>query len=159
MLLEFPSRLRVNGLGVFLGCKHAVLAMRQQRQLDHPARRFCLRGRGGSVAYTASKAACASDRRRAALCRGLRSLQLRASGYIDTDDRAVNSRYRQHDGPPVPRAFTRWAFSEPRKDRRLVLFLLSDESSFSTGAEFVADGKLGLGGRATQSRTGAQRPV
>ena len=49
-------------------------------------------------------------------------------------------------------------FAEPAEISRLVAYLASDESSYSTGSEFVADGGL-LAGPGYQLGTGARYPL
>jgi NAD(P)-dependent dehydrogenase (short-subunit alcohol dehydrogenase family) len=148
---DFHRVYRVNGLGVFLGCKHAVLAMRGTGggAIVNISSVLGLRGMGGSPAYSASKGAVRLLTKSVALHCASKGYNIRCNsvhpGYIDTPmiaprlartiDNMTGRQYLE-SLHPMGRLGTADEIA------RLVIFLLSDDSSFSTGAEFVADGGL-----------------
>ena len=151
-LEDFRRVYRINGLGVFLGCKHGVLAMKGNPP-DRPgsivniSSVLGLRGMGRAPAYAASKGAVRLLSKNVAIHCGTMGYPIRCNsvhpGWIDTPMIAPrlattidNMTGRQYlEGlHPMGR------LGRPEEIARMILFLISDESSFSTGAEFVADG-------------------
>jgi NAD(P)-dependent dehydrogenase (short-subunit alcohol dehydrogenase family) len=136
----------VNVKGVFLGCKYGIPAM--------------LRAGGGSIintasfvavlgaatpqlAYTASKGAVLSMTRELAAIHARQGIRVNAlcpgplrtellMKYLDTDEK----RNRRLVHIPMGR------FGEAVEMAKAALFLASDESSFTTGATFLADGGI-----------------
>ncbi len=148
---DFRRVYRVNGLGVFLGCQHAVTAMRAGGggSIVNISSVLGLRGTGGAPAYAASKGGVRLLTKNVAVHCAQNGYNIRCNsvhpGYIDTPmiaprlERSVdNLSGRQYLESLHPMG----RLGRPEEIARLVLFLLSDESSFSTGAEFVADGGL-----------------
>ena len=150
-LEDFHRVYRVNGLGVFLGCKHAVRAMSGTGggSIVNISSVLGLRGMAGAPAYSASKGSVRLLTKSVALHCAERGYNIRCNsvhpGYIDTPmiaprlartvDNMTGRQYLE-SLHPIGR------LGHPEEIAQLVLFLLSDESSFSTGAEFVADGGL-----------------
>ena len=151
-LEDFRRVYRINGLGVFLGCKHGVLAMKGNPP-DRPgsivniSSVLGLRGMGRAPAYAASKGAVRLLSKNVAIHCGTMGYPIRCNsvhpGWIDTPMIAPrltmtidNMTGRQYlEGlHPMGR------LGRPEGIARMILFLVSNESSFSTGAEFVADG-------------------
>ncbi len=148
---DFHRVYRVNGLGVFLGCKHAVRAMRTGGggSIVNISSVLGLRGTAGAPAYAASKGSVRLLTKNVAVHCARHGYNIRCNsvhpGYIETPmiaprlARSVdNMTGRQHLESLHPMG----RLGQPEEIARLVLFLLSDEASFSTGAEFVADGGL-----------------
>ena len=152
-LASFERVVRVNQIGVFLGMKTCVPALRAAGggSIVNISSIAGLEGVEGSVAYVSSKFAVRGMTKTAALELGRDGIRVNSvhpggvatpmvlSGDfdgIDQDD--------AYDGAPISR------IGEPEELARLVLFLASDESSFSTGSEFVADGGYTAGHRLRQ---------
>jgi len=140
--------LTVNLEGTFLGCKHAVLAMRGHGgTIVNLASILGETADGGLPAYCASKGGVIQLTRSVALHCGTRGYGIRCNavspGYIetpmnaafsgDTPD-AVARRAQMEARHPLGRFGTAGEIAE------LVLFLIGDGSSFATGAVFTADG-------------------
>ena len=150
-LEDFRRVNRVNGLGVFLGCKHAVPAMRRSGggSIVNISSVLGLRARAGAPAYAASKGGVRLLTKSVALHCAQSGSNIRCNsvhpGYIDTPmiaprlaqtiDNMTGRQYLE-SLHPIGR------LGRPEEIAQLIVFLLSDESSFSTGAEFVADGGL-----------------
>jgi NAD(P)-dependent dehydrogenase (short-subunit alcohol dehydrogenase family) len=139
----------INSLGTFLGCKASFAAMRQSGggSMVNISSVLGLRGTSAALAYCASKGAVErhilGERAHGA------NVNVRCNsvhpGYIDTPmiaprlaQTAGNRSGRQilEDLHPLGR------LGRPEEVANMILFLLSDESSFSTGSEFVCDGGL-----------------
>lgn len=151
-LADFQHVYRINGLGVFLGCKHGVLAMKanpadQPGSIVNISSVLGLRGMGRAPAYAASKGAVRLLSKNVAIHCGTMGYPIRCNsvhpGWIETPMIAprlaatidnMNGRQYLESLHPMGR------LGRPEEIARLILFLVSDESSFSTGAEFVADG-------------------
>lgn len=158
-LEDFHKVMSVNCDGVFLGCKHAVIAMRPGGKA----------GRGGSIvnissiagligltfltAYGASKGAVRLMTKDVAVECGRLGLNIRCNsvhpGVIETELAesfiqkncalwGINSREKMIEmfieKHPIGR------LGKPRDIANAVRFLASDASSFMTGAEIVVDG-------------------
>lgn len=141
----------VNALGTFLGCKVAIAAMRQSGggSIVNISSVLGLRGASYAMAYCASKGAVRLLTKHVALHCAQMKYNIRCNsvhpGYIDTpmiaprlDQTVANMSGRQwlEELHPLGRLGTADEVAS------MILFLLSDDSSFSTGAEFVCDGGL-----------------
>ena len=141
----------VNSLGTFLGCKAAVPVMKQAGggSIVNISSVLGLRGASYAMAYCASKGAVRLLTKHVALHCAQMKYNIRCNsvhpGYIDTpmiaprlDQNVGNMTGRQwlEDLHPLGR------LGRPEEVANMILFLLSDESSFSTGSEFVCDGGL-----------------
>ena len=141
----------INAMGTFLGCKHAVPAMRKAGggSIVNISSVLGLRGASQAMAYCASKGAVRTLTKNVALHCALLKLNIRCNsvhpGYIETpmivprlEAPVGNMSGRQwlEELHPMGR------LGQPREVADMILFLLSDESSFSTGSEFVCDGGL-----------------
>lgn len=140
--------LNVNLEGTFLGCKHAVLAMRQSGgAIVNLASILGEVADGGLAAYCASKGGVVQLTRNVALHCGTRGYRIRCNavspGYIDTP---MNAAFAGDDPAAQARRAAMTAlhplgrFGTPGEIAELVVFLLGDDSSFATGAVFTADG-------------------
>jgi 3alpha(or 20beta)-hydroxysteroid dehydrogenase len=143
---EYMRIVNINQVGVFLGMKAVTETMIGQGSgsIVNISSVAGLRGNAGTIAYTASKFAVRGMTKVAAL--ELASFGVRVNsvhpGIIDTpmlnqlrdaaggDEAAVTGRI------PVGR------IAEATEVARLVLYLASDDSAYSTGAEFVVDGGM-----------------
>ena len=135
----------VNLDGVFLGTKHGVAAMKEDRggSIVNISSIDCLVSdpAGAAIAYTASKGGVRLLSKSAALHCARHGYGIRVNtihpGYIDTpmvdvfDAETRDDTIRRH---PLGRLGT------PREIADAALYLQSDESRFVTGAEFVIDG-------------------
>jgi len=140
---EYLDVVMVNQVGCFLGMQAVVPVMKARGggSIVNISSTAGLAGTAGLAAYTASKFAIRGMTKTAALELGHAGIRVNSvhPGGIDTDMVKIpelahldsDATYRRM---PIPR------IGEAIEVARLVLFLASDESSFSTGAEFVIDG-------------------
>ena len=150
-LEQFRRTNDVNSLGTFLGCKSAIVEMKKSGggSIVNISSVLGLRGAAHTVAYCASKGAVRTLTKNVALHCAQYKYNIRCNsvhpGYIDTpmiaprlEASVGNMTGRQYleDLHPLGR------LGQAEEVAHMILFLLSDESSFSTGSEFVCDGGL-----------------
>ena len=148
-LEEFRRVNDINSMGTFLGCKAAFAAMRKTGggSIVNISSVLGLRGASAALAYCASKGAVRSLTKYVALYGA--NVKVRCNsvhpGYIDTpmiaprlDTPVGNLSGRQwlEELHPMGR------LGKAEEVASMIVFLLSDESTFSTGSEFVCDGGL-----------------
>lgn len=142
---DYMRVISVNQVGVFLGMRAVTPAMRAARRgsIVNTSSVSGLRGHEGQIAYSASKWAIRGMTRSAA--RELAPDGVRVNsihpGVIDTPMVAAAG----HDEASRDALRARipvGEFGAPEAIARMALYLASDESAYSTGAEFVVDGGL-----------------
>lgn len=141
----------VNSLGTFLGCKTAIPALKDSGggSIVNISSVLGLRGAAYAMAYCASKGAVRTLTKSVALHCAQMKYNIRCNsvhpGYIDTpmiaprlDETLGNMSGRQalEEMHPLGR------LGRADEVAGMILFLLSDESTFSTGSEFICDGGL-----------------
>ncbi|HLY84855.1 MAG TPA: glucose 1-dehydrogenase [Acidimicrobiales bacterium] len=144
-LEEYMAVINVNQVGCFLGMQAVIPAMKAAGggSIVNTSSTSGFIGTVGLVAYTASKFAVRGMTKVAAMELGHFGIRVNSvhPGPIDTamvhlpefgevDTDAV------FGANPIPRV------GQPEEIAKLMLFLASDDSSFSTGAEFIADGGM-----------------
>jgi NAD(P)-dependent dehydrogenase (short-subunit alcohol dehydrogenase family) len=155
-LAEYRRVNDINSLGTFLGCKSAVPAMKKTIMREGGGGSIVnissvlgLRGSSYAMAYCASKGAVRALTKNVAIHCAQMKYNIRCNsvhpGYIDTPMVAprlsqtvdnMTGRQWLEELHPLGR------LGQPEEVANMILFLLSDESSFSTGSEFVCDGGL-----------------
>ncbi len=143
-LEEYRSVIEVNQVGVFLGMRAVAPAMieRGGGSIVNISSLAGLRGGGGGIAYGASKCAVRGMTKSAAVVLAPHGIRVNSihPGVIETPmlgdtSMAVPGNIEQFaERAPLGRV------GQPEEVARLALFLASDESSYSTGSEFVIDG-------------------
>jgi len=105
-----------------------------------------LQGVQGVISYVATKWAVRGMTKTAALELGRYGIRVNSvhPGAVDTPMIAMPEfeavdRAGLYESLPIPR------MARPEEIARLVLFLASDESSYCTGSEFIADGGISAG--------------
>jgi NAD(P)-dependent dehydrogenase (short-subunit alcohol dehydrogenase family) len=152
---------RTNLDGVFLGCKHAIRAMRPRRtgSIVNISSRSGLVGIPGAAAYASSKAAVRNHTKSVALYGAGQGLAIRCNSVHpaailtpmwepmlgDGPDREARMRAIVAD-TPLGR------FGTAEEVAATVVHLAADESAYITGAELVVDGGLLVGSAATPTR-------
>ena len=141
-LTDLERLFRVNVFGCFLGMKTVapLLAERGGGSIVNSSSVEGLAGMSSLVGYTGTKFAVRGMTKAAAMELGPKGIRVNSvhPGMIDT---GMTRTYAGEDG-------MKWAASrvalkrvgQPDDIAQMYVFLASDESSFSTGAEFVADG-------------------
>jgi 3(or 17)beta-hydroxysteroid dehydrogenase len=133
----------VNADGCFLGCRYAIEAMKPHGgSIVNVSSTAALAGFAGMAAYTASKGAVTALTRNVAVhCRDqgyrIRCNSIHPAG-INTPMTAAIWAGMDVSFETNPRA----TVCEPREISNLILFLVSDESRFITGAELRIDNAL-----------------
>jgi NAD(P)-dependent dehydrogenase (short-subunit alcohol dehydrogenase family) len=136
----------VNLKGVFLGCKHQVPALRRAGggSIVNTASFVALMGAATpQIAYTASKGGVLAMTRELAIIHAREGIRVNAlcpgplrtellMKFLDTDEK----KQRRLVHIPMGR------FGEAKEMADAALWLASDESSFTTGTEFVVDGGI-----------------
>jgi NAD(P)-dependent dehydrogenase (short-subunit alcohol dehydrogenase family) len=147
----FDSVLAVNLRGVWLGLRAAIPAMkaRGRGSIVLTSSVQGLSALAGTTAYTTSKHAVVGMMKGAALELAPHGIRVNTvhPGYIDTP---MMDRIHKDAAPDAPNAVKAaiersvpvGRYAHPEEIARLMLFLASDESSYSTGACFIADGGL-----------------
>lgn len=143
--------IEVNATGVFLGIKYAVMKMKDNGEPCSIINRSSIDGmvaEPGHISYCASKGAVRLITKAAALDCGLKGYNIRVNsvhpGYIPTP---INVQMALRQGGSIEEFYNKMAKLHPigRVGRPidiayLDVYLASDESSWTTGAEFVIDG-------------------
>src|SRR5690625_521363 len=132
----------INQVSVFLGMKSVVQSM-QKRENGSIINISSINGLvGGAVGYTDTKFAVRGMTKAAAM--NLAPIGIRVNsvhpGVIETP------MIQQADSKEAIQEFAKFIpmrrIAQPEEVTNLVLFLASDESSYSTGSEFVVDGGI-----------------
>lgn len=147
---DFRLVTEVNQTGVFLGMKAVVPAMREAGggSIINISSNGGLEGVEGVIGYVGSKWAVRGMTKSAAMELGQYGIRVNSvhPGGVDTamingpEFEGINTPAAYID-QPIPRV------AQPEEIANLVLFLASDESSYSTGSEFTADGGRTAGHR------------
>jgi 3alpha(or 20beta)-hydroxysteroid dehydrogenase len=140
---DYLAVVNVNQVGCFLGMQSAIPALRRAGggSIVNISSTAGLQGVAGMGAYCASKFAIRGMTKVAALELGHAGIRVNSvhPGTIDTP-MVSGPEFEQVDKAayfakqPIPR------IGRSEEVAQLVLYLISDESSFATGAEFVVDG-------------------
>jgi 3alpha(or 20beta)-hydroxysteroid dehydrogenase len=140
--------IEINQVGVFLGMRAVTPAMRDSGggSIVNISSNAGLEGVSGVIGYVASKWAVRGMTKTAALELGQYGIRVNSvhPGGVDTpmleqDDFDVVDQNAVFAAQPIPR------IGQPEEIAKMVLFLASDDSSYSTGAEFLADGGMMAG--------------
>jgi 3alpha(or 20beta)-hydroxysteroid dehydrogenase len=143
---EFRRVMDVNCQGVFLGMRAVSPPMRDARRgsIVNISSLAGLRGGIGAFAYHTSKWAVRGMTKAAAAENGRHNVRVNSihPGLINTDMMqqlpGADDEMRMTRRIPLGRA------AEANEVANLALYLASDESSYSTGSEFVVDGGLSV---------------
>ena len=148
-LADFRRILEVNAVGCWLGMKAVIPAMKEAGggSIVNISSVEGFTGAAGLSAYSASKFAIRGMTK--AVARELGEHKIRVNsvhpGGVLTrmvlDTGGINYT-GDEDGTGFLNAMPLHRFAEPAEISRLVAFLASDDSSYSTGSEFIADGGL-----------------
>jgi NAD(P)-dependent dehydrogenase (short-subunit alcohol dehydrogenase family) len=136
----------INAKGVFLGCKYGVPALRRAGggSIINTASFVATLGAATpQVAYTASKGAVLAMTRELAVIHARENIRVNALSpgplntellmkFLNTEDK----KQRRLVHIPMGR------FGEAKEMAQAALWLASDESSFTTGANFLVDGGI-----------------
>jgi NAD(P)-dependent dehydrogenase (short-subunit alcohol dehydrogenase family) len=147
----FDSVMAVNLRGAWLGLR-AVIPHMKRRGRGSVVVTSSIQGLAalaGTTAYTTSKHGLVGMVKGAALELAPHNIRVNAvhPGYIDTP---MMDRIHREAAPDAPQAVhdvieksvPMERYAKPEEIARLMLFLASDESSYSTGSSFIADGGL-----------------
>lgn len=151
MLEEWRALMAVNLDGTFLGCKHAVRVMKDRGggSIVNMSSVAGIIGSGNLAAYSASKGGVRLLTKSVALHCARRGYNIRCNSvhpsFVETPMlRSMIASAR--DPSKLENNFTQAAplgrLARPDEIARTILFLASDESAFTTGAELVIDGGL-----------------
>ena len=149
-LEDYMWVINVNQVGVFLGMKYAVAAMIEAGaggSIVNISSTNGMSGYGGTVAYTASKFAVRGMTKNAALELGQHGIRVNSihPGGVDTPMTALDTlgdTMTEEDQAASFAMLPLGRAAQPIEIARLALYLASDDSSFSTGSEFIADGGM-----------------
>ncbi len=153
-LEEWRALQAVNLDGTFLGCKHAVRVMKDRGggSIVNMSSVAGIVGAGNLAAYSASKGGVRLLTKSVALHCARKSYNIRCNSvhpsFVDTpllQAMIDSARDPQKMQANVERAAPLGRLALPIEVARTIVFLASDESAFTTGAEFVVDGGLSAG--------------
>lgn len=139
---DWDRVMAINVKGAFLGIKHSFEALKQSQpsSIINVSSTTGVQGVGGLAPYSTSKWALRGLTKSAALEFANKGIRVNTifPGLIASPMSLVTP------GPDAQKSsLTRSA--DPTEITALVIFLASDESSFSSGADFVADGGITAG--------------
>lgn len=139
---EYRRIVDINQVSVFLGMKHVLPSM-QKGENGSIVNISSINGLvGGAIGYTDTKFAVRGMTKAVALSLAATGIRVNSvhPGVIETP------MISQGDSKEAIQQFAKFIpmqrIAKPEELSNLVLFLASDESSYSTGSEFVADGGL-----------------
>jgi 3(or 17)beta-hydroxysteroid dehydrogenase len=139
----------INLEGPFLGCQHAIPAMKRRGggSIVNVSSIAGIIGHHSLAAYCSSKAGLRLLTKSVALHCARRGYNIRCNSVHPSfaatpmiDAMIENARDPEKMREAVTRAAPLGRLAEPIDVARTILFLASDESAFTTGAEFVVDG-------------------
>jgi 3alpha(or 20beta)-hydroxysteroid dehydrogenase len=140
---DYLAVIRVNQVGTFLGIRAALPALRRAGggSIVNVSSVDGMRGSVNQVAYNSSKFAVRGITKSAAVELGKDAIRVNSvqPGGIDTP----MVRGEAPEGFDLDRLFRRIPLAragQPEEIARVIAFLVSDDSAFCTGAEFVVDG-------------------
>ena len=141
---EYRRVIDINQVSVFLGMKYVHPSMKKAEHgsIINISSVSGLRGNSGSVAYDASKFAVRGMTKSAAIEFGAEGIRVNSihPGIIETP------MIMQEDTKDMVREFAKAVplkrTAQPSEVSNLVVYLASNESSYSTGSEFVIDGGM-----------------
>lgn len=144
-LEEWNSLMSINVTGVFLGMKHIMplIAKNKKGSVINASSIAGLTGAPGHVLYGASKGAVRMMTKDAAMEYAAAGVRVNSihPGYIDTGMADYASKVTGSSKDQLGKdLFPLGRLGAVKDVANMVLFLASDESAFSTGAEFVIDG-------------------
>ena len=160
-LEDWHAVLATNLDGVFLGCKHAIRAMRTQGtgSIINISSRSGLVGIPGAAAYAASKAAVRNHTKTVALYCAEQGWKIRCNsihpGAILTpmwEPMLGTGREREERIAALVKDTPLRRFGTSEEVAALAVVLASDEVTFMTGTEITLDGGLLAGSAATPKR-------
>ena len=156
-LEQYMSVISVNQVGTFLGMRSVVAPMKRAGggSIVNISSIDGIQSKNGLIAYSASKGAVRSMTKSAAIELGRYGIRVNSvqPGGVDTVMGNPGSATRDHVDPFYARqALPRIGL--PDEVARMVLFLASDEASYSTGGEYLVDGGA-LAGARTDGLPGA----
>jgi 3alpha(or 20beta)-hydroxysteroid dehydrogenase len=140
---DYMAIVNVNQVGCFLGMRAVAPQMKQQRSgsIVNTSSTSGFIGTVGLIAYTASKFAVRGMTKVAAMELGHFGIRVNSvhPGGVDTE-MIKGPEFEGVDSDaafaaqPIPRV------GQPEEIAKMMVFLASDDSSFSTGSEFIIDG-------------------
>jgi len=147
-LEQFMHEIDIDVVGVFLGCKHVLAKMRPHGGSIINMSSLCgIRAQADLVAYNAAKAAVTHMTKSCALHFAKKGYGIRCNsvhpGAIHTE--ILDKVMAQTDDPD--KLYAGWVsthpigrLGKPEEIAAIAVYLASDESAFTTGAEFRIDG-------------------
>ncbi|HTF30503.1 MAG TPA: glucose 1-dehydrogenase [Flavitalea sp.] len=141
---DYRRVVEINQLSVFVGMKEILPSMRRAKggSIVNISSLAGLIGHSGSMAYVASKFAVTGMTKVAALEYGEYDIRVNSvhPGLILTP--MTGSKDFAQTANDVTQTIPLKRAAQPEEVTNLVLFLASDEASYSTGSEFIIDGGL-----------------
>ncbi len=137
-LTDYKKLIEINQIGVFLGMKSVYPSMNKNEtgSIINLSSANGLVGAPGQVAYDASKFAIRGMTKTAAKEMSPEGIRVN-SVHPGTIATGIDSEERQEE---IAKDFPLERVGEPEEVTNMIVYLASDESSYSTGAEFVVDG-------------------
>jgi 3alpha(or 20beta)-hydroxysteroid dehydrogenase len=143
---DYMRVIGVNQVGVFLGMRAVAPAMieRGSGAIVNISSIAGMQGAAGSLAYGASKWAVRGMTKTAASELGRYGIRVNSihPGVIDTPMLQEIAAVEAGGAERWTRRIPLGRFAEAAEVAKLALFLASDDSSYSTGAEFIVDGGM-----------------
>lgn len=156
-LEDWHKVMAINLDGVFLGCKHAIAAMRRAGgggSIINMSSRSGLVGIPHAAAYAASKAAIRNHSKTVALYCAEQNLNIRCNSIYPASIRTAMWEAMIHSADEEKAMLASMPlhrFGRPEEVAAVAVMLASDEATYITGSEFNIDGGV-LAGTATSPK-------